>query len=624
MPALRPIYIGKDEGVGSIVSRVERTGERNIALVVPPESALFRNVVEAEFLRDFLTKQAKEVVLVTTDAHQAEMAQGMGFKVQPSLETETQKEYLKTFYDPTKDQSGAPEVPPQPSVPSQPEAIPVTPAEPEQTPVEPTPEQPIPQQPTPPPQEPGAQMSDIVQPSAPQEHVTPEMTDDSVAQQPEPEEPSFPEAPSEEEQPEEEAIQPKKRKLFSFGRKKKKVEEDPQVEVHGIAQKKRPHKRLNVIFIGIILIALVVFIAAASFVFPRATVTIDAARDLVQLTVEASIDTNSTEVDTEQLILPGQVFEAEKTKTQGFPTSGSEERQEKARGTITVYNSFSSSPQTLIATTRFEAEDGKIFRTPEKVVIPGALIEGGKITPSSIDIEVVAEEAGEEYNIGPTTFTIPGFKSNQEKYEGFTAESKEAFSSGAIGTVAVMTQEDFDTAKELLESNILDEAQAELQSQIGNSLKIIEASIEAEILEVTTDVEVGTPAESFEMTVRARANAFGFTENELKSLIEEKIQGKISESKQLLSESVTLSYSTAVLDFELGTAQFSIDAQAEVMFAIDESQLKDALVGKDEVEARRALNLFPEVATARVRLWPFWIKKIPNDASKITITTQEE
>ena len=60
------------------------------------------------------------------------------------------------------------------------------------------------------------------------------------------------------------------------------------------------------------------------------------------------------------------------------------ELNEKARGSLTVYNEYSSSPQTLVATTRFESPEGKIFRIEKNIVVPGAKIEEGKIIASTI------------------------------------------------------------------------------------------------------------------------------------------------------------------------------------------------------------------------------------------------
>ena len=90
----------------------------------------------------------------------------------------------------------------------------------------------------------------------------------------------------------------------------------------------------------------------------------------------------------------------------------------KAHGSVVIYNEYNSSPQTLVATTRLESSDGKIFRLTKNIVVPGTTVVGGSPQPGAIEAEVVADQAGSEYNIDQTKFTIPGF-SGGPKFDKF-------------------------------------------------------------------------------------------------------------------------------------------------------------------------------------------------------------
>ena len=83
---------------------------------------------------------------------------------------------------------------------------------------------------------------------------------------------------------------------------------------------------------------------------------------------------------------------------------------QKSKGKITVYNEYGSSPQILIATTRFQSVEGLIFRTLKTISVPGARVENGKTIAGAIDVEVIADKAGQVYNVAPGKFTIPAFK----------------------------------------------------------------------------------------------------------------------------------------------------------------------------------------------------------------------
>ena len=47
------------------------------------------------------------------------------------------------------------------------------------------------------------------------------------------------------------------------------------------------------------------------------------------------------------------------------------EVNQKAQGELTVYNNYSEAPQILIKNTRFQTEDGKIFRIGDSITVPG-------------------------------------------------------------------------------------------------------------------------------------------------------------------------------------------------------------------------------------------------------------
>lgn len=101
----------------------------------------------------------------------------------------------------------------------------------------------------------------------------------------------------------------------------------------------------------------------------------------------------------------------------------------KATGKITIYNEYSTETQRMILRTRFESPDGRIYRLAASVIVPGKRIVNQQEIPGQIDAMVIAEEEGPQYNIGPTTFTIPGFKGDP-RYEYFLGVSTEAITTG--------------------------------------------------------------------------------------------------------------------------------------------------------------------------------------------------
>ncbi|MBU2472422.1 hypothetical protein KKE74_00120 [Patescibacteria group bacterium] len=315
--------------------------------------------------------------------------------------------------------------------------------------------------------------------------------------------------------------------------------------------------------------------------------------------------------------IPLQEIEATKTKSREFNATGEKEISEKAHGTIVIYNEYSSDPQTLVATTRFQSPNGKIFRIFESITVPGAKIEEGKIVPNSIEVEVIADQSGEEYNIEPTDFTIPGFKGTP-KYAGFYGRSKSSMKDGYIGKVKIVTDKDIKKAEEVLIKEVKEEINKTFQEQIPTELKIIDNSIKEDTVTILTAKE-GDRMDKFTVEIEGTISALLFKEEDLKKLVDLNVVSMISENKVPLSETQQIKWIDPVIDSSREKVSFSLYAEEKVAWKIDEQALKENLIDQSETEVRSYLASQPEIEKAKVSFWPFWVKKIPNQIEKIEI-----
>src|SRR3989344_568641 len=102
--------------------------------------------------------------------------------------------------------------------------------------------------------------------------------------------------------------------------------------------------------------------------------------------------------------LPYEIITAQKIASQSVKGSGTKTVNSSASGMLTIYNTQAKA-QKLITNTRFATASGLIFRIHSAVTIPG----GTSSKPGSISAKVYADQTGSSYNVGPTSFTIPGF-----------------------------------------------------------------------------------------------------------------------------------------------------------------------------------------------------------------------
>ena len=59
--------------------------------------------------------------------------------------------------------------------------------------------------------------------------------------------------------------------------------------------------------------------------------------------------------------------------------------------------------------------------------------------------------------------------------------------------------------------------------------------------------------------------------------------------------------------------------EAKIYSDIDQTNLKKGLSGKSLAEAELFLENQPQITRVLVKLWPFWVKKAPEDIERIEI-----
>jgi len=367
--------------------------------------------------------------------------------------------------------------------------------------------------------------------------------------------------------------------------------------------------------------ALLILAAVLYFILPQADIVIVPKSESIVQDFSVSADKSITKVDLAQAKIPAQIIKLDKKESKDFKATGERQLNDKAAGIITIYNEYSSSPQALVATTRFVSENGKIFRLTKSLTVPGAKIVDGKIVASSIDASVVADQPGEEYNIGPANFKIPGFQGGP-KYDSFYGRSTKAMSGGAIGLAKVVSQEDFDKAKAEIWQNLRPAIDQELKAQIPSGLKILEGALKEEMGTIESSAAVGAKADNFTITVKGSGTAIIFDEKDIYSLANDKIAESI-DGKNLNQKEKQIEYSSVSVDFGKGQLNFKTKVTQKLVWNEDINSLKNLIVGKNEAQIRQIFEGRSEIEKARILFWPFWVKTVPTNLDKIKITISD-
>lgn len=383
-------------------------------------------------------------------------------------------------------------------------------------------------------------------------------------------------------------------------------------------QKKRKIKvRWSTIFIGgSVLVAL--FVILATWVFPKVTVSLELEKtdwDFVgSLNVGTSITESTFSNDTVSLV--GMSFSEKKNFTETYPATGKEFVERRAKGTMIVYNAYSSDPQELVERTRFTTPDGKVYRMDRGVTVPGAAIVNGQIIPSSIEVPVTADEPGEKYNIDPVPrFRIPGFQGTP-KYDGFYGESKEPMTGGFVGERKIATEEDIASARENIIKTLEDSAKTQLFLNLPDGTKTIDETYKFEITDEVVD-EGASDSETFSITIYGEAKIVVFSEKELIGVFEERVEEE--RGVDLAPKDYTIDYGEPRTNEAGDGFSVAINVGSVWIRPFDEETFRQSAVGKRKEDLENLIFTIPGVKGGRVGFWPFWVGKVPDKATRVFV-----
>lgn len=318
-----------------------------------------------------------------------------------------------------------------------------------------------------------------------------------------------------------------------------------------------------------------------------------------------------------QIVLPLYEFKKSFSYTQEYPATGQGQGSSFAKGQIVIFNENSTAGQILVAGTRFESSDKKVFRLLSRAVVPGYKTESGKIIPGTVTAEIKADQAGPDYNIPADNFTIPAFVGSL-KFQKIYGVSEKAFSGGASGTVSIITAEDVKSAKEKVAQYAYETAKAEAMSQARDNLKLLDKAVMFSPGKIQTPA-VGEVVDKFKATISGGLSIFVFDENEVKRLISEKLSETQGFQADLNSVSYQILYENPEVDFNDSIIALTANVKRDLAAVVDTLEFKQKISGKSIEDLKKELLKLEGVQKIKVSVWPFWVVKAPNNIDGIRI-----
>ena len=378
-------------------------------------------------------------------------------------------------------------------------------------------------------------------------------------------------------------------------------------------------KKSRAVWYGLILFFVILAVGAVvSIMTAGAEVTVHPKHS------EPTVDADFTAVRNPQ---PDQLaYEIMSLDAQGeqqIKASGQKQVQSNASGSILIYNKFKSSPVHLIAHTRFADPNGLIFRISKPVTIPGYTKDAsGKIIPGVVTADVTADQPGQDYNIGPSHFTIPGLKGDAE-YSAVYAESVQSFTGG------------FDGKKFIIDNTELETAQQKLRTQLRNSLLdkidskkpagfVVYKDAVTFTYQSLPSVSAGDNLATIKEKVTMRIPMF--KQDQFAQYIAKATVPGYNGAPVRIVDPYTMTFSytsatTSATDISaLDSINFHLKGQPQIVWKYDAEKLKADLANAPKSSLTSILGSFPAIQKAEATIRPFWKTRFPVDINKIKVT----
>lgn len=553
---MKALYLEPDEEITSVVDRLREIDDKEVAIVIPRRAGLVQSIINLKLLRYQGEQLGKKLSIVTTDKTGRNLASAVGLTVYQKL-----PEGGKVDEAAVKEPPGTP-------IPVSFRKSPGKPPEPTGT---------------------GPTIKDIGFKAG----SGPDLKKTALPDQPAPEPP-----------PEKAAKAVPKKNVPV-------VPEPPKAK--GVSKPVLALPKLSLPKLGkasskVVLIALAVLLlgagTAAAVILPKAEVTVAAKTDPLNADLSTTFSAKAQTVDPTGNVVPAKVIEVTKSSSKEVTATGTKDAGEKAQGEITIVNTLSKN-QPLVARTRFQSPDGKIFRIQSGVTVPA----GDKVTAT-----VVADEGGESGNLAAgTKLTIPGLGGTDAVY----GQADTALSGGTSTPTKQVSREDVTRAKDELGKQAAEAGLAEAKAKLAVGYTLNEQVAAVNVISSKVNPAVGTTADKFTITGQVKISYFTYQDGDLQKLLKDDLKPKVPAGSGLVNENLRETFVPAQTsdDKLVGTMQVQTATAKE----LSKDQIKKDIAGKKPGEAEQALKGSGQASNVRIRLSPFWVTSVPKNEKKIDI-----
>ncbi len=388
---------------------------------------------------------------------------------------------------------------------------------------------------------------------------------------------------------------------------------------HGSKLKVPDFNKFRVILVaaGVLVLGLIIFGYWALAIAPKATVTLRGDTETKDLSFAIKADTVATDANLDDKVLPALKKETAKTETETAPATGQKDNGNKASGQVTLKNCSRSDGSVNIPAGTGVSSGGLTFITQAAVSLdPSIFTGGGSCISGSKKVDVIAQQAGDKFNVSERSYTVAGFTS--------VTATGSAMTGGTSQIVKVISSSDIESAKSKLaqkQAGAIEELKASLTSEgfipLADTFAVVDGAF-------VPSPDVDSEGTQVTVTVKKTYSMIGVKSADLKKLIEKlAFDAGIDQSKQSI-----LDDGLASAVFQLGSTEgkiTNVNISNKIIAGpqIDKDAIKAEIAGKKRGEAEQILQKRPGIKEASIETSPFWNAKVPKKVDKINLVIQD-
>ena len=373
---------------------------------------------------------------------------------------------------------------------------------------------------------------------------------------------------------------------------------------------------VNKLFIIIPLILILLIGLTAYYLFTvKAQVTLTMQAKKIEDSTEITLRTDSGN-DLAQQILSAKEVETAVEGTVSTVATGTKETGEKAKGTVTLYNS-SDAKKTIPSGTILSSSNNLDYVVDKDTVIASAsgdIFSGTK--PGTVQTSLTAKNIGSEYNL-PS-----GAKFNLSGSTSIAAKNDAAFSGGTKKELLVVSQKDIDKLVAELPKQLEDKARESLKGRASSDQAILPIFTNVVLSKKTLDNDLGDEAKKVTLKATVTFTSLSYSASDLKELSEAALKGKYEQNLAISDKGITNEIKNLKTN-KNNSVSATLIMSAGLLPKLDKESIVENLTGKSFDDANDYLEQIPQVESGEIILspgLPLVPKLLPRFSKNITVS----